>query len=146
MTEDKGFSANPLKSFKPYEPSEGESYMSAEQLEHFRKILENWKQELINEALRTIDHLKDEVTQHPDPVDRASQEEEFSIAMRARDRERKLIEKINQTLKLIRQGKYGYCEICGAEIGLQRLEARPTATQCINCKSLAELKERQLHG
>ncbi|MEM1229534.1 MAG: RNA polymerase-binding protein DksA [Pseudomonadota bacterium] len=137
---------SPFKNFQPYEPSEGELYMNTEQLAHFRNILLNWRQELMEEVDRTVHHMRDEAANFPDPADRATQEEEFSIELRTRDRERKLIRKINQTVERLDQEDFGYCETCGIEIGLRRLEARPTATQCVDCKALAEIKERQLHG
>ena len=132
--------------FKPYKAKKGEEYMSEGQIEHFTEILQNWKLELMNEVDRTVDHMKDEAANFPDPADRATQEEEFSLELRARDRERKLIKKINESLDDISNGEYGYCTTCGVEIGLKRLEARPTATQCIDCKSLDEIKERQTKG
>ncbi|MDH5711368.1 MAG: RNA polymerase-binding protein DksA [Gammaproteobacteria bacterium] len=138
----------PLKehTFKAYKPKKGEEYMSDGQLAHFTAILEAWKQDLMQEVDRTVDHMKDEAANFPDPADRATQEEEFSLELRTRDRERKLIKKIDDTLDLISSGEYGYCETCGVEIGLKRLEARPTATQCIDCKSLDEIKEKQIKG
>lgn len=132
--------------FTPYKPKKGEEYMSEAQLDHFREILNNWKTELMAEVDRTVDHMKDEAANFPDPADRATQEEEFSLELRTRDRERKLIKKIDDTLALISNGEYGYCETCGVEIGLRRMEARPTATQCIDCKSLDEIKEKQTRG
>ena len=120
--------------------------MSDEQLAHFTEILNAWKQELMDEVDRTVDHMKDEAANFPDPADRATQEEEFSLELRTRDRERKLIKKINESLEDISNGEYGYCQTCGIEIGLKRLEARPTATQCIDCKSLDEIEERQTKG
>ena len=137
---------SPFKNFTPYKPKKSEKYMSDGQLEHFRQILSNWRLELMEEVDRTVHHMQDEATNFPDPADRATQEEEFSIELRTRDRERKLIKKINQTLELLDQREFGYCDTCGVEIGLRRLEARPTATQCVDCKSLEEIKERQLHG
>jgi DnaK suppressor protein len=135
-----------FKSFEPYQPKRGEPYMSAAQLEHFKTILLNWKSELMQEVDRTVNHMKDEAANFPDPADRATQEEEFSLELRTRDRERKLIKKIDATMELIEQDDYGFCEACGVEIGIQRLEARPTATQCIDCKTLAEIKEKQEMG
>jgi len=120
--------------------------MSDGQLEHFRKILQAWKAELMSEVDRTLNTMQDESTALPDVNDRATQEEEFAIELRTRDRERKLIRKIEQSLEDIKSGDYGYCETCGIEIGLRRLEARPTATQCIDCKTLAEIKEKQNNG
>ena len=132
--------------FKPYKPGRGESYMNDEQLEHFRGILLNWRGELVDEVTRTVTHMKDEAANFPDPADRATQEEEFSLELRTRDRERKLIKKIDSTLDRLQNDDYGYCDACGIEIGIQRLEARPTATLCIDCKTLAEIKERQELG
>ena len=137
---------NENESFKPYQETEGEEYMSDEQLEHFRGILQDWKQELLDEVDRTVKNLKEEASNFADPADRATQEEEFSLELRTRDRERKLIKKINETLQGIEEGDYGYCEACGIEIGIRRLEARPTATMCVDCKSLAEIKEKQIGG
>ena len=131
---------------KPYKEKKGEEYMSDGQIKHFREILEAWKAELMSEVDRTVDHMKDEAANFPDPADRATQEEEFSLELRTRDRERKLIKKIDDTMSLISSGEYGYCETCGVEIGLRRMEARPTATQCIDCKSLDEIKEKQTRG
>lgn len=135
-----------FQNFAPYKQKRGEKYMSPEQHEHFKSILLNWKSELMQEVDRTVSHMKDEAANFPDPADRATQEEEFSLELRTRDRERKLIKKIDSTMELIEQNDYGYCEACGVEIGIQRLEARPTATQCIDCKTLAEIKEKQVLG
>ena len=132
--------------FKPYKPSRGERYMNDEQREHFRHLLQRWRSDLVNEVTKTVGHMKDEAANFPDPADRATQEEEFSLELRARDRERKLIKKIDGTLERISIDDYGYCDACGIEIGVQRLEARPTATLCIDCKTLAEIKERQELG
>ncbi len=132
--------------FKPYVVERSEDYMNEDQKNHFRAILNNWRNELMSEVDRTVMHMKDEASNFPDPADRASQEEEFSLELRTRDRERKLIRKIDSTLELIEQDEYGYCEACGIEIGIQRLEARPTASLCIDCKTLDEIKERQEHG
>ncbi len=132
--------------FQPYQEKKGEEYMSEGQIEHFTKILEAWKTELMSEVDRTVDHMKDEAANFPDPADRATQEEEFSLELRTRDRERKLIKKINSTMERMNSGEYGYCDTCGVEIGLRRMEARPTATQCIDCKSLDEIKEKQTRG
>lgn len=130
-------------SFTPYEPQAGEEYMSEAQLEHFRQLLLQWKKKLMEEVDRTMTHMKDDAANFPDPNDRASQEEEFTLELRARDRERKLIKKIDESLRSLETGDYGYCVSCGIEIGLRRLEARPTATQCIDCKTLDETRERQ---
>lgn len=132
--------------FTPYKTKKGEAYMSEGQVTHFTEMLDTWKTDLMLEVDRTVDHMQDEAANFPDPADRATQEEEFSLELRTRDRERKLIKKIEDTMGLISSGEYGYCETCGVEIGLKRMEARPTATQCIDCKSLDEIKERQGKG
>ena len=137
---------SPFKNFTPYKPKKREAYMSDGQAAHFRDILTNWRLELMEEVDRTVHHMRDEAANVPDPADRATQEEEFSIELRTRDRERKLIKKIDQTLDRLDQNEFGYCDTCGVEIGLRRLEARPTAAQCVDCKSLDEIKEKQLHG
>ncbi|HEY9034402.1 MAG TPA: RNA polymerase-binding protein DksA [Pseudomonadales bacterium] len=137
---------NQFRNFEPYKPKRGEEYMSPAQLQHFRDILNNWKAQLMAEVDRTVTHMKDDAANFPDPADRATQEEEFSLELRTRDRERKLIKKIESTLELIDKDDYGYCEACGVEIGIKRLEARPTATLCIDCKTLAEIKEKQERG
>lgn len=118
--------------------------MNEPQRDHFKAILLNWKAELMQEVDRTVNHMKDEAANFPDPADRATQEEEFSLELRTRDRERKLIKKINETLARIEGGDYGFCDKCGVEIGIKRLEARPTARLCIDCKTLDEMKERQM--
>ncbi len=133
-----------LKQFDPYQEKPGEDYMSKRQLKHFRKILNNWKEELSVDLDKTVHTMQDEVTMFADPNDRASQESDMTLELRNRDRERKLIKKINDTLRNIEAGDYGYCNGCGIEIGLKRLEARPTATLCIDCKTLDELRERQV--
>lgn len=135
--------SNLLKSFTPYQAKDGEEYMNELQRAHFAGILQTWKTELMEEVDRTVSHMKDEAANFPDPADRASQEEEFSLELRTRDRERKLIKKIEKTLERIEGDDYGFCDACGVEIGIRRLEARPTATLCIDCKTLAEIKERQ---
>ncbi|MFM7783278.1 MAG: RNA polymerase-binding protein DksA [Gammaproteobacteria bacterium] len=135
-----------FKNFTPYIPKKGEEYMNEGQKNHFRAILRTWRSELMQEVDRTVSHMKDEAANFPDPADRATQEEEFSLELRTRDRERKLIKKIESTLELIDQDNYGFCDACGVEIGIKRLEARPTATLCIDCKTLEEIKERQEHG
>lgn len=132
--------------FTPYVEKKGEEYMSDAQLEHFREILVNWKADLKGEANKTKEYIQDETGALPDINDRATQEEEFALALRTRDRERKLIRKIDKSLVDIEEGDYGFCETCGVEIGIRRLEARPTATQCIDCKTLSEMKERQTHA
>ncbi len=130
--------------FEPYPLNDSEEYMNDAQKEHFRKILLGWKRELMEEVDSTITHLKEEASNFADPSDRASQEEEFSLELRTRDRERKLIRKIDEAIESIDEDDYGYCEACGVEIGIRRLEARPTATLCIDCKTLAEIKEKQI--
>ncbi|HIV55593.1 MAG TPA: RNA polymerase-binding protein DksA [Candidatus Anaerobiospirillum stercoravium] len=129
---------------QPYQEKPGEEYMNEAQKEHFRKILTAWRDQLRSEVDRTVGHMKSEAANFPDPVDRASQEEEFALELRARDRERKLIKKIEKTLQKLDNDDFGYCEQCGVEIGIKRLEARPTADLCVDCKSLAEIKEKQL--
>lgn len=130
----------------PYQEKPGEEYMNEKQRQHFRNILSKWKAQLLQEMNRTVHHLQDEAINLPDPNDRASQEEEFSLELRARDRERKLIKKIEETFQKIEEGEYGYCDSCGVEIGIRRLEARPTANLCIDCKTLDEIRERQMGG
>ncbi|HEX6006868.1 MAG TPA: RNA polymerase-binding protein DksA [Burkholderiales bacterium] len=132
------------KAFPPYKPKGKEEYMNARQLTHFRKMLEEMKRELSQDIDRTVHTMQDEATIFADPNDRASQESDMSLELRNRDRERKLIKKIDETIARIDAGEYGYCESCGVEIGLKRLEARPTATLCIDCKTLDELRERQV--
>ena len=129
--------------FSPYEIKKGEEYMNDQQKDHFRNVLTLWKQELMEEVDSTITHLQEEVSSYADPNDRASQEEEFSLELRTRDRERKLIKKINEAMDSIDEDDFGYCEECDIEIGIRRLEARPTATLCIDCKTLSEIKEKQ---
>ncbi|EPQ9968941.1 RNA polymerase-binding protein DksA [Vibrio sp. IRLE0018] len=131
---------------EPYQEKAGEEYMSPDQVAHFRKILEAWRNQLREEVDRTVHHMQDEAANFPDPVDRASQEEEFSLELRNRDRERRLIKKIEKTLDKIKEDDFGFCESCGVEIGIRRLEARPTADLCIDCKTLAEIKEKQMQG
>ncbi len=137
-------SALPVEGIEPYKPEPGEEYMSDNQLAHFRNILVAWKQSLMEEVDRTVDHMKEDATNFSDPADRATQEEEFALALRARDRERKLIRKIEKTIDRLDAGDYGYCDACGIEIGLQRLEVRPTAEMCIDCKTTQEIKEKQM--
>ncbi|MCE9677711.1 RNA polymerase-binding protein DksA [Shewanella sp. AS1] len=131
---------------EPYQEKAGEEYMNGAQLNHFKKILDAWRGQLREEVDRTLSHMQDEAANFPDPVDRAAQEEEFSLELRARDRERKLIKKIEKTLQKIEDDDFGFCESCGIEIGIRRLEARPTADLCIDCKTLAEIKEKQMAG
>jgi DnaK suppressor protein len=135
-----------FKNFVPYKPKRGEEYMSEKQSEHFMQILLNWRSELMQEVDRTVNHMKDEASNFPDPADRATQEEEFSLELRARDRERKLIKKIDSMMERIDQADYGFCDACGVDIGIKRLEARPTATLCIDCKTLDEIREKQEMG
>ena len=130
----------------PYEIKDSEEFMNDAQKDHFRAILLEWKRQLMEEVDMTISHLKEEATNFADPSDRASQEEEFSLELRTRDRERKLIRKIEKAIERLEDDDYGYCDDCGVEIGIRRLEARPTATQCIDCKTLAEIKEKQVGG
>ena len=136
-------SATEFTDFIPYQESAGEDYMNEDQRQHFRELLLGWKQELMEEVDRTVHHMQDEAANFPDPNDRATQESEFTMELRTRDRERKLIKKIDESLQDLENGEYGYCEECGIEIGVKRLEARPTATLCIDCKSLDEIRERQ---
>ena len=131
---------------QPYQETPNETYMNEKQLTHIENILLAWRTSLMEEVDRTVSHLKDEAANYPDPSDRASQEEEFSIELCTRDRERKLIKKIEDALERLREDDFGYCEACGIEIGMRRLEARPTATLCIDCKTLSELKEKQNQG
>jgi DnaK suppressor protein len=133
-----------LKKFKSYTPKKNEKYMSKAQLKHFVKILNDWKVELSHDIDRTVSHMQDDVTSYADPNDRASQESDMALELRNRDRERKLIKKINDTLRMIENDDYGYCIQCGEEIGLNRLQARPTATLCIDCKTLDEIREKQM--
>ncbi|OBT17283.1 RNA polymerase-binding protein DksA [Vibrio sp. UCD-FRSSP16_10] len=131
---------------EPYKETAGEEYMSPEQMAHFTKILGAWRSQLREDVERTVVHMQDEAANFPDPVDRASQEEEFSLELRNRDRERRLIKKIEKTMNKIVEDEFGFCDSCGVEIGIRRLEARPTADLCIDCKTLAELKEKQMQG
>ncbi len=133
----------PIHGISPYQPKRGEEYMSDEQLEHFREILNAWKRELMFEVDRTVHHMQDEAANFPDPNDRATQESEFGLELRTRDRERKLLRKIDSALARIDDGSYGYCDETGEEIGLKRLEARPVATLCLEAQERRELAERQ---
>ncbi len=135
---------NNINSVGKYTPAENEEYMNDAQRQHLEQILIAWKQSLMEKVDDTVSQMKDEAANFPDPNDRASQEEEFSIELRTRDRERKLIKKIDESLELVWHEDFGYCEACGIEIGLPRLEARPTATLCIDCKTLSEIKEKQI--
>ena len=132
------------KHFTPYKPKAREEYMNPRQLAHFRSILDALKTELSKDIDRTVHTMQDEATIFADPNDRASQESDMALELRNRDRERKLIKKIEETISKIDAGEYGYCESCGVEIGLRRLEARPTATLCIDCKTLEEIREKQV--
>ena len=133
-----------FKQFEPYKIKKGEEYMNEAQIEHFHNILGSWKKELMEEVDRTVHHMQDEAANFPDPNDRASQESDFTMELRTRDRERKLIKKIDESVDLLDSGDYGYCDDCGIEIGIRRLEARPTANQCIDCKSLSEIREKSM--
>ena len=135
--------SGPIHGIEPYKPRRGEDYMSAKQLEHFHKILSAWKRELMFEVDRTVHHMQDEAANFPDPNDRATQESEFGLELRTRDRERKLLRKIDSALLRIEDGSYGYCDETGEEIGLKRLEARPVATLCHEAQERRELAERQ---
>ncbi|HEX22716.1 MAG TPA: RNA polymerase-binding protein DksA [Chromatiales bacterium] len=137
-TDDLGYT-----NFTPYKEKKGEEYMNPKQVEHFHAILEGWKKQLMGKVDETVHHMQDDASNFPDPNDRASQESEFAMELRTRDRERKLIKKIDESLTNLDNDDYGYCESCGVEIGIRRLEARPTATQCIDCKTLNEIREKQ---
>ena len=131
------------RNVEPYVPRKGEEYMSKQQLEHFRTILSSWKQDLMQEVDRTMLHMKDEAANFPDPNDRATQESEFSLELRTRDRERKLIRKIDEALKRIEDGTYGFCLETGEPIGVKRLEARPVATLSVEAQERRERREKQ---
>jgi DnaK suppressor protein len=134
----------PVPGIAPYVEKRGEEYMNEDQVAHFRDILLTWKKELMEEVDRTVHHMQDDAANFPDPNDRATQESEFSMELRARDRERKLIKKIEESIHDLDNDDYGYCEACGVEIGVKRLEARPTANLCIDCKILDEIREKQM--
>jgi len=134
----------PVPGIAPYKEHKGEEYMNDKQVEHFRNILLAWKRDLMEEVDRTVHHMQDDAANFPDPNDRATQESEFSMELRARDRERKLIKKIDESIRHLDNDEFGYCEACGVEIGVKRLEARPTATLCIDCKILDEIREKQM--
>ena len=136
--------AGPVPGIAPYIEKKGEEYMNEKQVKHFHNILMTWKKELMEEVDRTVHHMQDEASNFPDPNDRATQESEFSMELRARDRERKLIKKIEESIRNLDNDEFGYCEACGVEIGIRRLEARPTATLCIDCKILDEIREKQM--
>lgn len=127
----------------PYQLESGEEYMNDKQRTHFENILQAWKRELLDEISRTMTRIQDDSANYPDPTDRATQESEMSLELRTRDRERKLVNKIDKVLTLVHDEDYGYCNSCGSEIGIRRLEARPTAELCIECKSIEEIKEKQ---
>ena len=135
--------SGPIHGIDPYKPKRGEEYMSSDQLDHFEQILTAWKRELMFEVDRTVHHMQDEAANFPDPNDRATQESEFGLELRTRDRERKLLRKIDSALARIEEGTYGYCDETGEEIGLKRLEARPVATLCLEAQERRELAERQ---
>lgn len=135
-----------LAGIEAYQEGKDEEYMNDAQMSHFRTILTAWRDQLRQEVDRTVNHMQDEAANFPDPVDRASQEEEFALELRTRDRERKLIKKIEKTIKRIDDDDFGFCDSCGIEIGIRRLEARPTADLCVDCKTMAEIKEKQLLG
>ncbi len=137
-------SISPVAGIKPYMAKKGEKYMNKKQQEHFRAVLNAWKGELENEISRTVQQMRDVPENPPDPNDRASQETDMSLELRSRDRERKLIKKIDEAIERIDTSDYGYCEVCGVEIGVERLEARPTAELCIDCKTLDEIREKQM--
>ena len=138
--------ANNKSKIAPYKLKKNEKYMSAAMRKHFIAVLLLWKEHLKEEMQKTFDHLRTKGETYADPIDRASQEEEFAFELRTRDRERKLINKIGISIEQIKNDEYGWCESCGDEIGVKRLEARPTATHCIDCKTLDEIKEKQLSG
>lgn len=136
--------ASPVQGIKPYVAKKGEKFMNKKQQEHFRAVLLAWKRELEDEITRTVQQMRDVPENPPDPNDRASQETDMSLELRSRDRERKLIKKIDEAIERIDTGDYGFCEVCGVEIGVERLEARPTAELCIDCKTLDEIREKQM--
>ena len=135
---------NLIHGVKPYKPSRNEQYMGDAQILHFEAILRSWRATLSSETSRTVHNIQDETANHPDPTDRASQETDMALELRGRDRDRKLIKKIEESISQLRSGDFGYCENCGEEIGLRRLEARPTASLCIDCKTLDEIREKRL--
>jgi DnaK suppressor protein len=132
-----------IHGIKPYTPRKNEAYMSDTQVGHFRSILLAWRSSLVDETKQTVHHMQDESANFPDPTDRASQETDMALELRNRDRDRKLVKRIDKTILTLDE-EYGYCESCGEEIGIKRLEARPTATQCIDCKTLDEIREKQM--
>lgn len=144
VTKNTSLSLLAIAGVTPYQAGKDEEYMNDAQIEHFRKILKAWHAQIMEEAERTKSQMQEDITNFADPADRATQEEEFSLELRNRDRERKLLKRIEQTLLKLDSGDYGYCDTCGIEIGLRRLEARPTAELCVDCKTLAELREKQM--
>lgn len=142
---DRSISEGPF-GIKPYKPKKNEEYMNKQQVEHFSYVLNVWKEQLLDDISGTVQHMQDDAANFPDMIDRASQEEGFTLELRTRDRERKLVGKISETLDRMQDGSYGYCLDCGEKIGIKRLEARPTATQCIECKTIAEIREKQISG
>lgn len=144
--QDKYEEAQFLASIKPYVLKKNEKYMNAKQQKHFQDILRTWKEQLQIEQDRTADKIQQNVSHFPDESDRATHEEEFTLELRTRERERKLLSKINESIEDLRSDDYGYCSSCGIEIGIRRLEARPTATRCIDCKTIEEIHERQQYG
>ncbi len=126
-----------------YKPKKNEEYMSHEQQEYFRQKLLWWQEQIFKDQGSTVTHLKGEALNFPDLIDRASMVEGYNLELKARDRERKFLKKIEESLERLENGEYGYCDDCGSEIGLERLEARPTANQCIDCKTIDEIKEKQ---
>ncbi len=141
-TQKKSSTLGPI-GFTPYKIKKGEQYMNDTQLDHFRNILRLLKQQLMEEVDHTVHHMREEAAIYSDPIDRAALEEEFTLELRNRNREGKLIRKIEYSLERIDRGDYGFCESCGAEIGIRRLEARPTAELCIDCKTFDEIREKQ---
>lgn len=133
-----------ITKIKPYVAKKGEEYMNENQLKHFEQLLLQWKSNLLQDAENTVHGMQASVSNFADPIDRASQEEEFNLELKSRDRERKLLKRIEEALSRIKEHDYGYCDDCGAEIGIKRLEARPTAKQCIECKTVAEIREKQI--
>lgn len=141
---EKDLPISPVTGISPYVVKKGEKYMNKKQQDHFRAVLNAWKKELEDEITRTVQQMRDVPENPPDPNDRASQETDMSLELRSRDRERKLIKKIDEAIDRIETSDYGYCEVCGVEIGVERLEARPTAELCIDCKTLDEIREKQM--
>ena len=139
-----GTDNQPLNKVEPYQGTADEEHMCETQQAHLHQLLRNWKNELMSEVDRTVHHMQDDAANFPDPNDRATQETEFSLELRTRDRERKLIKKIEEAISTLENGDYGFCESCGIDIGIRRLEARPTATLCIDCKTLEEIREKQM--